>query len=173
MKTLNSSISHHVWTWSCLQNISHFFFLTVHHIQEGIILLHFSRLLPPPLLIQKLIKSAVCSRIVHSVFVKLRKRFHSCVVNLQCRKRWLFVSPVSLHKKYLVTTTLPFFCRTSWCVRHALYTTSQVKHLTLVGAMLFQMFVHSPCITLLPLHILFTENIPSLNISISVYQIVQ
>lgn len=52
----------------------------------------------------------------------------------------LCVSPISLHKKHLVSATLPFFWRTSW-VRHALFTTSQVKKFTLVGAMLFYTFL--------------------------------
>lgn len=80
-------------------------------------------------------------------------------------------------QKNLVTTTLPFFCRTS-CVRHALLTTNRVKHLILVGAMLFKMFLQifedSPCVTLLSfLYILFTEKMPSSDVSISMYQIEQ
>jgi len=126
-------------------------FQIVHHMHEGIILHHFFWLLLPPRLIQQLIRSAVCSGIFHVVFVRLKNIFHTWLVNLQCRNRWLFVSLVSLHKKHLVTTTLPFFCSTSW-VRHAFLTTSQVKHLTFVGAIFFYTFFHilssSSCITL-------------------------
>lgn len=59
-------------------------FHTVHHMHNSIILHHFFRLLLPPFLIQELI-TAVCLGIVHSIFVRMRNRFHSCVVNLQCK----------------------------------------------------------------------------------------
>ena len=85
-------------------------FHTDHHMQAGIILHHFFLVLLPPLLIQQLNRFAVCSGIVQLLSVSLKNRDHSWPVTLQCRKRWLLVSFVSLHRKHLGTSCTPFLC---------------------------------------------------------------
>lgn len=67
---------------------------------------------------------------------------HRWAVTLQCRKRWLLVSPVSLHKKHLVTTVLPFFWSTS-CVRQAFLTTIYFGGGLVLPYVLPQLCVHS------------------------------
>lgn len=90
------------------------------------------------LLIQQLRRSEVCSGMDQLWPEMFRKSSRSWEVYLQCKNRWLFVSPVKLHKKHLGISGIPFYCNTSW-VRHALLVISQVKHFTLVGINPFHM----------------------------------
>ena len=59
-------------------------FQTDHHTHDGISFHHLFWLLLPPLLIQQLNKSDVCSGIVQFMLVMLRNKFQIWAVNLQC-----------------------------------------------------------------------------------------
>lgn len=120
----------------------------------------------PPLLIQQLRRSAVCSGMVHLVCVMSKNNAHNWEVTLQCRNKWLFVSFVSLQREHQEAIWKPLLCSFSW-VRQALLATNHVKHLTLTGTLFFQIFPQGPLI--LPgrtctflLYNLLTENFPSL-----------
>ena len=71
-------------------------------------------LLLPPLLIQQLRRSNVCSGMAQLQPVMSRNKFHIWAVYSQCKKRCLFGSSVTIHRKHLETNCLFFFCSTSW-----------------------------------------------------------
>lgn len=83
-------------------------FQTVHQIQCGIILHHAFQLLLPSLLIQQLIKFAVCSGMVQFVFVRPRKMAQICVVKLQCKNKCLLFSSAFPHNEHQDTIVFPF-----------------------------------------------------------------
>lgn len=102
--------------------------------------------------------------IIHSVFVRLKNRFHSFTVNLQYKKRWLFVSLVSVQNAFGHHHSSFFLLHFMSKTDSLHYQPSEAYYLD--GAMLFQillqMFGHSPCIILFSLlQNLFTENMPS------------
>jgi len=111
--------------------------------QEGTMLHHFFCFLLPPLLIQQVRRSAVCSGITHGFWRILRNICHTWEVTLQWRNKWLFVSSFSLQKKHLETISKPLFFSFSW-VRHALLHTVHVKHLILVGILDFHICFQGP-----------------------------
>lgn len=138
----------------------------VHQMQAGIVLHHLFWLLLPPLLIQQLSKSAVCSGMIQLIPAMEVNIAQTCVVTLQCMKRCLLVSSASLHRRHLDTMLILLFCNAS-CVKHAFLATSQVKHFTLLGATLFHIVfqgpVDLPAASLSPfLYTLLTVKVPSL-----------
>lgn len=72
--------------------------------------------------------------------VMLRNKFQSWSLYLQCKKRCLFFSSVTIHRKHLGPNCFPFLYSTSW-VTQAFLITNQVKHLTLVGMLLPQKII--------------------------------
>jgi len=112
-----------------------------HQTQVGTIDHHLFWVLLPPLLIQQLKRSAVCSGITQGSWEMLRTMRHTWTVTLQCRNKWLLVSSFSWQKKHLETIWKPLFLSFSW-VRHALLMTNHVKHFTLVGMLPFHICFH-------------------------------
>ena len=142
-------------------------FHTDHHMQEGTRLHHFFCFLLPPLLIQQVRRSAVCSGITHGFWMRLRNIYHTWEVTLQWRNKWLFVSSFSLQKKHVETISKPLFFSFSW-VRHALQHTFHVKPLILVGILDFHICFQGPgmfpgCEIRFLLINLPTENFPSVS----------
>lgn len=107
----------------------------------------------PPLLIQRLKRSEVYSDIIKLVLVMLRKTFHNWEVNLQCKKRWLFVSLSRYKGRILELVVFPSFvslpeeaCSPNYQPREAFYFCKNDAH--------------QPCRPLL--HALFIVKTPSL-----------
>lgn len=90
--------------------------------QARTVLNHLFWLLLPPLLIQQLSKSVVCSGMIQQTPAMVVKKAHISVVILQCSKKCLLVSIASLHKRYLEATLIPLFCNAS-SVKHAFLAT--------------------------------------------------
>ena len=126
---------------------------------DGIILHHFFLDFLPPLLIQQLSRSAVCSGIVHSVCVSPKNRFHNCVVTLQWRNRWLLVSSVSLQREHQEAIYKTLLFNFSWVEHHALLVTNEEKHYTFVGTLFLLICFQGPS---LPPGCSFTSSIYSL-----------
>lgn len=125
-------------------------FHTVHLMHTGAILHHFFCVFFVLVLFQHHSRSFVILCIIHWVSAKARNNCHHTSVILQCRKRWLLLSSFSWHKKHtgakkkkniLELSWIPLFCNTSW-VKQAFLTTSQVKHVTLKEALVFQTSFH-------------------------------
>ena len=134
------TIQFHLTLWMGLDLSSkHLAFLSLytdHHIHEGINLHHLFWLLLPPLLIQQLRRSWCMFRHGPATASNVEKQSPQLSSALAVQQKVL-ICLFSHHTKHLGTNCLFFFCSTSW-VRQALLITNQVKHLTLVGMLLFQ-----------------------------------
>uniref|UniRef100_A0A0V0INC7 Putative ovule protein n=1 Tax=Solanum chacoense TaxID=4108 RepID=A0A0V0INC7_SOLCH len=83
--------------------------------QVGTVVHHLFWLLLPPLLIQQLSKSAVCSGMIQLIPAMEVKIAQTCVVTLQCMKRCLLISSASLQRRHLDAMMDPRFLQCLMC----------------------------------------------------------
>ena len=145
----------------------------LHQIQAGTILHYLLRLLLPPIFTQKLRWSIVCSGIINIWLIRFVNRDHTCVVTLQWRNKWLFVSRASLQRYHLVAIIFALFWSLS-CVRQPFLVTNHMKHFTLVWSTQFHIALQGPdffstIVARSLLYILFTMNWPWLWCPITIY----